>query len=169
MAILLVGAIVTPSLVEAASYQDEVLVDAPVVYYRFEETEGTTAANLGMAGPAANGFYSEFGVSLAQPSAFTDLGRAVGLDGMWGYIGLPAISDEPMPQLSVEMWVNRGGDIFGLTALLAADGFETGDLHLNLFGSGGAPSVEFAVAGNSGFPRVTPAWGANEWHHLVVT
>jgi Concanavalin A-like lectin/glucanases superfamily len=148
-------------------YAAAVLSDSPLVYYRLEETNGLRAENLGSLGPAADGTYAETGVALGQSSAFSGLGRSMALDGSAGFLRVPDLGLGPLAEASVEMWVKPRSNPGSLQAVLAGDGFETGDLHLNLVGAG--PSVECAVSGNSTFPQFSPAWAVGEWHHLVLT
>src|SRR5205085_967523 len=57
-------------------YASAVQADNPVAFYRFNETSGTVAANIGSLGGAANGTYTG-SFALNQPSMNTSLGRAV--------------------------------------------------------------------------------------------
>ena len=126
-----------------ADYAAEILADAPLVYYRFEESIGPTAANLGsLAG--ADGFYSWVGVVLGAGSASPVMGSAVTLDGVEGFVRVPAL-DQPLAQFTLEMWLQRTYDWPGLTALYANDGWAEGFLHLNLVSSDSDPLIEFAV------------------------
>ena len=147
-------------------YAAAVLTDNPAVYYRFEESAGTVAENLGTLGEAANGTHSAAGVTLGEASAYAALGKAVSLDGSSGTVRVPDLQFGPMSGATIECWLKRVNPPAGLTALWAGDGFELGDLHVNFPGSG--PELEFAVPGNS-FPMFAPAWAANEWHHLALT
>ena len=126
-----------------ADYAAEILADAPLVYYRFEESIGPTAANLGsLAG--ADGFYSWVGVVLGAGSASPVMGSAVTLDGVEGFVRVPAL-DQPLAQFTLEMWLQRTYDWPGLTALYANYGWAEGFLHLNLVSSDSDPLIEFAV------------------------
>lgn len=107
-----------------------VLADNPLVYYRFDETVGTTAENRGQLGQAADGTYSLVGVALGEVSAFPGLGRAVGLDGASGAVQVPNLGVGPLPAVSVELWLNRQGDPVDFSALYAGDGWAAGWLHL---------------------------------------
>ncbi|MCL5097473.1 MAG: LamG domain-containing protein, partial [Candidatus Omnitrophica bacterium] len=154
-----------------ADYQTEVLADGPLVYYPFNETSGFTAVNKGSLGAAANGTYPEIGVLLDQDSAASALGKAINLDGDFGYVAVPALSSAPLTNMTVEMWLDRTIEVSGLAALYAAEGWNVGDLHLNL-ASGATTLLEFAVNGNSAdpsYPRFAPNWPLDEWHHLAVT
>lgn len=153
----------------ANAYATAVLLDSPAIYYRLDETAGPVAQNLGTLGPAANGLYVESGVTLGETPAFAALGTAMRLDGVSGYLGMPAVSGVAFTQVTVEVWLNRAADIAGLVALLAGDGFEAGDLHFNLAGTDTGSAIEWAVAGNSAHPRFAPGWELNRWYHLAVT
>ncbi|MCL5097474.1 MAG: hypothetical protein M1608_08095, partial [Candidatus Omnitrophica bacterium] len=83
------NAILTVVTKPAGDYASTVLADSPYVYYRFNETSGTSAANQGTSGEPANGTYSSSGVTLGAPSASTALGTAMDLDGASGFVQVP--------------------------------------------------------------------------------
>ena len=154
----------------ADAYGRSVLQDQPLIYYRFDEPDGTVARNFGSLGSAADGMYAESGITFGQSSAFSELGTSVMLDGMSGSIGVPGFHPTPMPQFTVELWLNRTYDWPGLTALLANTGWESGFLHLNLVSSDSGTQVEFAINGNPApFPRHSPGWKLDEWNYLAIT
>jgi hypothetical protein len=57
------------------TYADEVTADAPVLWFRMQETSGTTAANAGSAGSGGDGTYSG-GCTLNQ-TGFVSSGKSV--------------------------------------------------------------------------------------------
>lgn len=66
-----------------------ILADNPDIYYRLNETSGTTAINLGTAGPALNGTYQS-GVTLNTGTLhFGEDNASVSFDGTNDYIALP--------------------------------------------------------------------------------
>ncbi len=94
------------------TYEERVLSDEPIGYWKLDETSGTTAANLGSSGPAHNLTYtSNSGAyTLGQTSAHDSLGTAVGFengagafDASWG--SLIKANDQ-----SVEFWFKMTGD-----------------------------------------------------------
>ena len=148
-----------------AAYQDEVLADNPVAYYRFEETSGTTATDT--SGNANDGTYNN-GVALGVTSA-PALGRAGGFDGIDDYV---STARTVSTDFTLEMWINSrapsltGTDSYEGNGLLWSDvGGVANDFTMAILNNG----LSF-FAGDSGI-TVTSANAINDgrWHHLVVT
>lgn len=94
----------------SASYSGAVLANSPVAFYELNETAGTTAADTGTAGAAANGTYSNATLGVAAP--FADAGTAVTL-GTSGTIAATLPSGSSVQ--TIELWVNpsvRSGQSF---------------------------------------------------------
>lgn len=76
----------------SGSFQNVISLDAPVLWYRFNETGGTICTNFGSAGSAANGNYSATGITYSQTpllsGGFTN-GTSVKLNGINGRILIP--------------------------------------------------------------------------------
>jgi hypothetical protein len=149
----------------SAAYQDEVLADNPVAYYRFEETSGTTANDS--TANSNDGTYQN-GVLLNQPGA-SQLGRAAGFDGASQYVATPRTV---AGDFTLEAWINTSAS--GLTGSNAYEGNGI------LWSDVGGPANDFAMAmlnnGLSFFTgnpdaTVTGATAINDgaWHHLVAT
>ena len=85
------------------TYADTVRADSPIHYFPMDETDGTTAEDLGnMAG--IGGIYTG-GVTLGQPSVIEKLGKAVRFDGNNGtFVDLGLF--HPGVNISIEAWVN---------------------------------------------------------------
>jgi len=147
-----------------AAYQDEVLADNPVAYYRFEETSGTTAFDTANSN---DGSYVN-GVLLNQPGA-PALGKAASFDGIDDYVSTPrTVSTD----FTLEAWVKTtapsltGSQAYEGNGLLwsdvggAADDFAMAMLNNGLSFFTGNPDV-----------TVTSAAAINDgaWHHLVAT
>lgn len=99
--------------IAVAAYQDVVLADHPVAYYRFEETSGTTANDS--SGNSNNGTYMN-GVVLGQPSAPL-LGKAGTFDGIAAYVStLRTVSTD----FTLELWINTTAS--SLTGSFAYEG-----------------------------------------------
>lgn len=93
-----------------ASYPEAVLADRPIHYFRFEETTGPTAADLGTQ--AGEGGRYTGGFTLGQES-FTDrLGKALYLDGVDGsFVDLGLF--HPGDAVTLEAWVKIATDSSG--------------------------------------------------------
>ena len=149
----------------SAAYQDEVLADNPIAYYRFEETAGTTAKDS--TANANDGTYTN-GVLINQAST-PNLGRAARFDGIDDYVSTPRTVST---NFTLELWINTTApSLFGSNAyegngLLWSDvGGAANDFVMAMLNNGlsfftGNPdiSVTSAVAINDG-----------RWHHLVAT
>lgn len=86
-------------------YNEEVLADNPLVYYRLDETSGTTASD---AIGSNDGTYTG-SVSLGADALITGGGKAADFSG--GYVSIPALGSA-LTEWSVEAWakfdVNTG-------------------------------------------------------------
>ena len=159
--ILLVMAVV-PRL-NGQTYEEEVLSDEPVVYYRFEESEAGQATDA-----SGNDNHGEYvgGVELDQPSAAEGIGSAALFDGATGFVQMNPLELET-DQVTIETWVNlellAGGCC---TSLFSPDGWEPGWLHYNLKDDA---NIEFAL--NSGGPNNHNTQPGsvpfNEWTHIA--
>jgi large repetitive protein len=92
--------LVTATTLPPAGYADVVRVDAPILYYRFGESSGTTA----VAEVGGNGTYNG-ALALGQPGATADGNTAVRLDGVDDTISLPSSLTLPAgSSITVEWW-----------------------------------------------------------------
>ncbi|MCL5097525.1 MAG: hypothetical protein M1608_08355 [Candidatus Omnitrophica bacterium] len=168
MLVVMAGAL---AAARAATYQEEVLADSPLVYYPMDETDGTTAQNLGSLGPYVDGTYSDTTtmVLLGQNSASAGLGTAVKLAS--GYIDVPDLGQGPLDQVSIELWINRQSDpASGEISAIYTTAWAGNGLHMNLKNATPAgPQFEFAIPAGGAHPQFFPMWPTNEWHYLVVT
>jgi hypothetical protein len=90
------------------SYSGAVLADGAVGYWRLDETNGTTAANLGSLGHAADGTYLN-GVTLGLPGALagTPASLSAGFTASSGTtVDVPFAAQLNAPQFTVEFWAN---------------------------------------------------------------
>jgi concanavalin A-like lectin/glucanase superfamily protein len=156
----------------AATYQQTVLADNPVGYWRFDDAPGsTTTTNLGSQGSSLNGSYQD--VALGQPTATPQLGHAAHFNGSNSVVNLAApISTWLNQTASLEFW-------FKTTQNIDQDWNSpgvTGEDH-----SGDPIDVFWGInkAGHVGVQRgdgtvneaaVTPTQvNDGVWHYLVVT
>jgi formylglycine-generating enzyme required for sulfatase activity len=150
------------------AYAEEILADAPWLYYRFEDVSGARIRNWGVLGVAGDGIPSEFGLIAGLFAATGTSGASVWFDGREGSIEIPVL--EETARLTIELWLNKFPQPSDLAAVLANHRWETGALHLNLAPAAGGTALEFAISGNpTPYPRLRPDWVAGEWNHLVLT
>ena len=149
----------------ASPYSDAVLGDNPILYYQFDELNGTTAVDSSPTG--ADGIYIG-GVQLQQASGKAGLGSAVSFDGASGWVDVPALGS--FPQVTIETWLNLEGEPAGgcCTSIYSTDTFATGNIHFNIKSG---RDIEHAVAGGGPNNINTPGGTiqSNIWYHVVAT
>ena len=164
VAFLIVAPATVAAPLSAASYEEEVLADAPFVYYRFDETDGSTASDS--SGFERHATYVD--VELGGASAQAGLGTAARFDGISSLVEVPALEFES-DQFSIETWLNVDFIVGACcTSVFSPTGWEPGWVHYNL----GEPGrVEFAL--NSGGPNdrwtFDDALPIEDWAHVVST
>ena len=152
----------------AAGYKDAVIADAPIVYYRFEESAGATAA-IDSSSSNNNGEYD--GVLLEQASYNAVLGHAARFDE--SSVSLTALGSPT--QFTIEAWIKP--DIFEeFNAIFTTEEWMLGSVHLQLVDdemialslnagpdAAGEDREEDALFGGSS------VFAAGEWRHIAVT
>ncbi len=139
-----------------ATYNSSVSADAPIAFWSFDETTGTTAADS--AGVAQNGIYEN--CTLGQTSAFANLGTCALFNGTNSRVRMPADAAFNLGagDFSVELWykttVTGRGDMFNFKN-----------------------SIDFGVFANSAGAGDIGGWHngtlpnfnttTNAWHHVV--
>lgn len=158
------------------AYRNLVLGDNPLVYYEFDETSGTTAANSATTGAIYDGtFNTDGGILITNQASFDQGGICYDLAG--GFIGAASALTESLDEWTVEAWVNYNSSKTSASNFLSNDqGGWNNDV---LFGIGaengafGVPagSVGLIQQGSPGSTRdfVGSPLAAGEWHHVVVT
>lgn len=148
-----------------AAYQDEVLADNPVAYYRFEETSGTTARDTTVN--SNDGTYMN-GVLINQSGA-ANLGQAARFDGIDDFVSTPRTVST---NFTLELWINTTASSLTGTNAYEGNGLLWSDV------GGAANDFVMAMLNNglsffTGNPdiTVTGATAINDgrWHHLVAT
>ncbi|MCH7224798.1 Ig-like domain-containing protein [Haloferula sp. A504] len=158
------------------AYRDIILADNPIVYYQFDETSGTTAANSATTGSTYTGTISTAGgsVTVGQPS-FGQGGTAYDFGG--GFVGSASALTSSLSEWTVEAWVNYDPNKTSASNFLSNDqGGWNDDV---LFGIGaetgavgvGAGQVGLVHQGNPGSIRevVGSTIDAGSWYHVVIT
>lgn len=158
------------------TYRSLILSSDPVVYYEFDESEGTISTNSATTGATYTGTFNLDGgsVTLAQPS-FAQGGTSYDFGG--GFVGSASALTNSLTEWTVEVWVNYDSAKISQSNFLSNDqGGWNDDV---LFGIGaetgnvGVPggSVGLVQQGSPGVVRdaVASPLAAGEWHHVVVT
>ncbi len=174
----LAGFVIAATSANAATtaYRNLVLGDNPIVYYEFDETSGSTAANSATTGATYTGTFNTTGgaISVGQ-SSFAQGGTAYDFGG--GFIGAASALTSSLSEWTVEAWVNYDSAKTSASNFLSNDqGGWNNDVLIGI----GAESGNVGVPGGSvgaiqqGSPGTTrdaagAILGANTWHHVVLT
>ena len=167
---------VTHSKAATTIYRTQVLSYNPVVYYEFDETSGTTAANSATTGVTYQGTLNTTGgaVSVGQAS-FPQGGTAYDFGG--GFVGSASALTSSLASWTVEVWVNYDSAKTSASNFLSNDqGGWNDDV---LFGIGAEGGVHGVPAGNVGVVHqdnantlrdsVASPLTAGQWYHVVMT
>ncbi len=117
---------------EACGYQEQVLADNPIAYWRLGELSGTTAENIGSLGIVVDGTYLG-GVALGLDGLIGSSDKAAGFNDVSAYVSIPndpAINTGgPYTEKTFELWFNAT-ELDGRHVL-----YEQGGIHkgLNIF------------------------------------
>lgn len=151
--------------VTQADYGASVLPTAPVGYWRFSESTGPTAVNLG-SGAALNGTYTSATVGTAGPrpidslNGFEPNNLAPTFNGTSAYVGVNNSLLNNSAAFSMAGWIKPA---------------VTPGSRIGLFGQNDV--VEFGFIGGIGMQCWTPSGGSldvtypfpmNTWHHIAV-
>jgi len=157
-----------------STYSNTVLADAPVAYYRLDESSGTTATDS--SGNGNNATYSGSGITYSQVGALSgDSDTAVLLDGANGKISCPSgASVVGYSQITLEAWVKLSSNSFSHLATIWATGTtptNSGDGIKFWVGQNGT-NGGFAVGlSGSKWAQATfsQTFTAGTWYHVVGT
>ena len=145
----------------AGAYPSTVLADSPLVYYRFEEPAGATAA-FDASGHGQNGTY--LNVTLGGASLTPALGKAAGFNDS-GSVAVPALGS--FAALTIEAWVQPTARPNAFNGVFLMDGWSPGWVHYQFMPDG---RLQFAMNGASdlyfGDGTVFPL---GQWLHVVAT
>jgi len=161
------------SPLRAANYEQSVLADNPHGYWRFNETAGTTATNLGSGGAGLNGNYGQF----SPPDGVPTLGVA-GIPG--GGAGNTAAHFVPNSQVyipdtvqptayTIEAWVRPDAGANTTRNILvrtAGDPMTTNSHQLRLDAAGKPVHYSYSSTGAKSLTGATVAAGG-AWTHIV--
>lgn len=145
-----------------------VLAANPYLYYKFDETSGSTAADS--SGNNRTGTFRGSGTTGGNARACSrDGGSAIALNGSSGFVASPTSITGPTT-FTVEIWfktsTSRGGKLIGF-GNAATGASTTYDRHLYLTNSG---QIVFGVYVNGTKVITSPdTYNDNEWHLATAT
>lgn len=147
------------------SYAAAVLTDNPIHYYPLDETDGTTAADLGSLALAGGTYMGGF--TLGQASASPRLGNCVRLDGAPGSLVDLGLF-HPGDSVTVEAWANLDPTASHSPAFHIVVSRWDGSHEID-FAPGDIPNFNVRRDGN-GFGQSVASGPAGRgiWHHLVL-
>ena len=158
------------NITAAATYQETVLRDAPVVYYRFESADGDVIRDL--SGNGRDGMLNG-NASLAENSAAKGLGKCLLLRGGDDAVRVNCAGGRKLSfagrKITIEMWMLSTGG--GSNAVVNADEWQDqaihyqfrSERHLSLAVGGKNPEwVSFDFHSVAGLQK-------SRWNHLVMT
>jgi hypothetical protein len=157
-----------------------------VLWYKFDESSGTTAADSAMfGGTARNGTLTSVSNGAASFSTTAKVGsHSVSLTGMsstaGGYVSFPSLSTVAPSALTIACWIYVTADrswqrVFDFGKVPASGSQPSTYLFLTTHQGVGTASIKFAITtGGTGAEQVinmsTPAVpSSNAWHHVAVT
>ena len=155
-----------------AAYQDEVLADNPVAYYRFEETSGTTAADSSVN--SNSGTYSGATLPTLNQTGLSTLGVCAEFDGS-GFVITPNTVGA-YDDFTLEAWINFSGssplgpEAYNGWGVINSDvGNDADDFVLGI--ADNRPAFFTGSIGYAVDRQVNGTTPLNNgvWHHIVVT
>jgi hypothetical protein len=154
------------------TYAQAVWADAPVAYWRLDESSGTTVADL----PGTSDGSLTGGVLVGQAGALAEANRSMRFDGVDGSLAVVPNSNALLTlngasALTVESWINPQTQIMpsGFRMFYTFPG-QPGS-YLGVYNSGGVMRVIVALVIN-GVQRAIgagPAIAVGSWYHVVAT
>jgi hypothetical protein len=158
------------SLAAAPFYtcRSAVLASAPAIYYRLDETSGSSAADS--SGNGRTGTYQGSVTKGVGRACSDDAGSAVTLNGSSGYISTPTAMAGPNV-FTVQTWfkttTNRGGRLIGFGNSRTGTSTST-DRHIYMTNAG---RLIFGVRPASGIETITSpdSYNDGDWHQVSAS
>jgi len=152
------GILAPKSVIASSSYSAAVLADKPMVYYRLNETSGSSAADS--SGNINGGFYSPTGVTYSVPGALlNESDTALSLSGSATVVD-SAFPPSPTGNTTTELWFKVGSSQYssGIDDLIS-------DNSVIAFLTNGGASINVGpgFGGDLNFPLPHPA-NDGQWH-----
>ncbi|MEX2185792.1 MAG: right-handed parallel beta-helix repeat-containing protein [Pirellulales bacterium] len=144
---------------------DSVLADGPAVYYRLNETTGTTANDSSSSG--LHGTYTggvTLGVTGATPGDPVNLGAQ--FDGLNDFVGVPVSPALNTAAMTIEAWINPDATITTYSTLAMKSTSNSWNDGYGMYWNAGKLRF-FINQYNGGFVEASVATGA--WSHVAGT
>ncbi len=151
-----------------STYADEVLADAPIAYYRFDDPGGVS-----IAFDEVGSFDGTYGLGVERGIAgaiANDPSAAAGLDGVGDAIVLPDAFDfAPNAPFTVEMWAKSTAATDGYQYLFDKTDGNPRDGYTMLLYTGDGAGLERWAGGVIGVSQLAGPVAVGQWHHFVAT
>lgn len=153
------------------SVSDLILADNPDLYYKLDETSGTTAVNYGTAGATLNGVYQGGTGQKAGNLYFSDIANSASFDGINDRITLPnnnLINTDPAgyPEKTLELFFKAEDVNSGRQVLYEQGG---GSNAISIYIDSGQVRVVARDAGDFGPFDVKANIKSGEVYHVALT
>lgn len=147
------------------AYRDVILTDAPVEYWEFSETSGTTAAS---AGSSPHALTHSASVVVNQPGV---AGKGVTYNGVNAASTNTGVVDFMAGTFSVEMWVKFGNPASGMDypTFIRRDGNGYVFIIRSRSTAVGRGNIIEAYSSGRTVDTGTATFNDNKWHHIVAT
>lgn len=152
------------------SYKAAILADGPDVYYRLDESSGTTATDS--SGNGFNGTYAGSGVTYSEPGAIVgDSDTSVALDGTAGDVACPSgVNPAGWTHITVEAWVMLANISFSSQPTIAANAIPlSSHTGFSLWFDAQGTGLHFMVGNGTTYAdaHYSPFFERDQWYHLV--
>ena len=144
------------------SYNDVVLADSPVGYWRLGESSGTTAKDL--SGNGLNGTYQSSPTLASAGLISGDTDKSVTMNGSTNYITVSHPNTAMSGTISAEAWYKSSNTSIGEQHILSKFPGSDTNYYFGIYQN----KVEMAVTGNA-YMQSTSTLSNNVLYHLVAT
>jgi len=163
----LAGGVITVPVAPADVYGAKVFSQSPDLYWRFDETSGTTAKDSSFAAQS-DGTYGS-GVTLSQ-GAGIKAGTGVRVDGSQNGLISTTMVAGASAQVSEEAWVKTGttsgGKILGFEDAATGTG---NNYDKQIYMTNDGRVVYGVYVGGVRYAETSTSYNDNQWHHVVGT
>jgi fibronectin type 3 domain-containing protein len=163
----LAGGSVTVPVAPADAYGAKVFSQSPDLYWRLDETSGSTAKDSSFSAQS-DGTYGS-GVTLSQAAGIQS-GTAVGVDGSQNGLISTKVAAGASAQVSEEAWFNTGttsgGKILGFEDTATGTG---NNYDKQIYMTNDGRLIYGVYVGGVRYAETSASFNDNHWHHVVGT